>query len=134
MRSFSQIYSIFWRRITSRALSRLFVRKIKIAFSRMEKQYIYSILIPAFVKHDKVSAKLPAPELVTIASTSVRFALTLFSFNILYAFCGSLTMMRKIPYSDVSATVAAIMRICSFANNAKISLSLPYLFSKKIEI
>ena len=35
MRSFSQIYSIFWRRITSRALSRLFVRKIKIAFSRI---------------------------------------------------------------------------------------------------
>ena len=91
-------------------------------------------LMPAFVKLDNVLAKLPAHELVTIANTSVRFALTLFSFNILYAFWGSLTMIRRIPYSEVSATVAAMMRMRSSANNANISLNFPYLFSRKIEI
>ena len=39
-----------------------------------------------------------------------------------------------LPYSEVSATVAAMMRMRSSANNANISLNFPYLFSRKIEI
>ena len=67
--------------MTSRAASRLFVRKIRIDLPLTEKQYIYSILNPAFVNIDNVSEKQPALELVTIANTSVKLAVTLLFFN-----------------------------------------------------
>ena len=40
---------------------------------------------------------------------------------------------RNIPYSEVSATVAAIIRILALPKMSRISLSRPDLFSRKTE-
>ena len=121
-------------RMTSRAVSRLFVRSIRMDLSLMEKQYMYSMFNPASVNACNVRENPEASESVTIANTSVRLALTLCSFKIWYACSGSFTIMRKMPYSDVSATVAAMMRMFDSESRFRICGIFPHLFSKKIEI
>lgn len=74
------------------------------------------MLRPAFVKCVNACAKLPAQELVTIASTSVRFALTLLLFQYLVCFL-------RIAYDNTQNTI--FRRIRNSSSND------PYIFFSK---